>query len=81
MKKKPHYKSIFKITLGKLDSYIMKKIILKFLISLVQFLSCQKFDNLIEIKSPSGLIKIMVLKNYDEWTYEVFYLDKKIFVQ
>ena len=20
----------------------------------------------------------MVLKNYDEWTYEVFYLDKKI---
>tara|TARA_S200000501_G_scaffold379024_1_gene446683 strand:- start:69323 stop:71707 length:2385 start_codon:yes stop_codon:yes gene_type:complete len=56
----------------------MKKIILMFLISLVQFLSCQKFDNLIEIKSPSGLIKIMVLKNYDEWTYEVFYLDKKI---
>ncbi len=49
-----------------------------FLISLVQFLSCQKVDNLIEIKSPSGLIKIMVLKNYDEWTYEVFYLDKKI---
>ena len=49
-----------------------------FLISLVQFLSCQKFDNLIEIKSPSGFIKIMVLKNYDEWTYEVFYLDKKL---
>ena len=45
-----YYKSVFKIILGKLDYYIMKKIILMFLISLVQFLSCQKFDNLIEIK-------------------------------